>query len=205
MSTEEFEADKSSLRRMLTDFEHDNAKVQLHAGMHKIACTKYCFVFIGCITCGACAQGAVGQYAPVQNVGAVFVVFTLHRYGVFHGNNQHNFPLTAKRVSRCPKDCILVMRLVVCTRMYQLWCLQLRQSAVAQPDAVPKTGPNGEELIMPGMEFMMECYEDELKRPIRNLVSGQLARSLLIQVLTWHLASWLCSEATTYCSLLDLC
>lgn len=29
MSTEEFEADKSSLRRMLTDFEHDNAKVGL--------------------------------------------------------------------------------------------------------------------------------------------------------------------------------
>ncbi|DBA83396.1 hypothetical protein WJX79_000744 [Trebouxia sp. C0005] len=84
VSTEEFEADKSSLRRMLTDFEHDNAK--------------------------------------------------------------------------------------------------LRQSAVVQPDVVPKTGPNGEELIMPGMEFMMECYEDELKRPIRNLVSGQLARSLLIQV-----------------------
>lgn len=35
---------------------------------------------------------------------------------------------------------------------------------------------------MPGMEFMMQCYEDELKHPIRNLVSGQLARSLLIQV-----------------------
>lgn len=28
----------------------------------------------------------------------------------------------------------------------------------------------------------MQCYEDELKHPIRNLVSGQLARSLLIQV-----------------------
>ena len=27
MSTEEFEADKASLRRMLSDFEHDNAKV----------------------------------------------------------------------------------------------------------------------------------------------------------------------------------
>ena len=40
MSTEEFEADKSSLRRMLTDFEHDNAKVQFHAGMHKIVGTS---------------------------------------------------------------------------------------------------------------------------------------------------------------------
>ena len=97
------------------------------------------------------------------------------------------------------------MCLVVYIHMYQSWCLQLRQSAVAHPNAVPKTGPNGEELIMPGMEFMMECYEDELKRPIRNLVSGQLARSLLIQVLIWHLASWLCSEATIYCSLLGLC
>lgn len=35
---------------------------------------------------------------------------------------------------------------------------------------------------MPGMEFMMQCYEHELKHPIKNLVSGQLARSLLIQV-----------------------
>ena len=62
-------------------------------------------------------------------------------------------------------------------------CLQLSHSAVAgSSDTLPKTGSNGEELIMPGMEFMMECYEDELKRPIRNLVSGQLARSLLIQV-----------------------
>jgi len=51
----------------------------------------------------------------------------------------------------------------------------------------PKTGPDGEEVMMPGMEFMMECYEDELKRPIRNLVSGQLARSLLIQVSSLHL------------------
>jgi hypothetical protein len=124
---------------------------------------------------------------------------------VFHSNDQHNFPLTAKRVRRCPKDFTFVICLVLYTRMYHFGCLQLRQSAVAQPDAVPKTGPNGEELIMPGMEFMMVCYEDELKRPIRNLVSGQLARSLLIQVLTRHLALWLCSEAAIYCSLLDLC
>ena len=62
-------------------------------------------------------------------------------------------------------------------------CLQLGHGPVTgSSDPLPKTGPNGEELIMPGMEFMMECYEDELKRPIRNLVSGQLARSLLIQV-----------------------
>jgi hypothetical protein len=27
----------------------------------------------------------------------------------------------------------------------------------------------------------MRCYEEELKRPIRNLVNGELARSLLIQ------------------------
>lgn len=40
---------------------------------------------------------------------------------------------------------------------------------------------------MPGMEFMMQCYEHELKHPIKNLVSGQLARSLLIQV--WRTAT----------------
>ena len=35
--------------------------------------------------------------------------------------------------------------------------------------------------LNPGMAFMMECYEDELKRPIRNLVNGQLLRTILIQ------------------------
>ena len=44
------------------------------------------------------------------------------------------------------------------------------------------TGLTEEEVVMPGMEFMMQCYEHELKHPIKNLVSGQLARSLLIQV-----------------------
>ena len=33
-----------------------------------------------------------------------------------------------------------------------------------------------------GMDFMIACYEDELKKPIRNLVNGRLARTLLIQV-----------------------
>ena len=35
---------------------------------------------------------------------------------------------------------------------------------------------------MPCAQFMMGCYEDELKRPIRNLVNGQLLRTILIQV-----------------------
>jgi len=203
VSTEEFEADKSSLRRMLTDFEHDNAKVQLHADMHKIACTSIALYSSPVLSRVELVLREQLDIMTLNKIGAVFVVLTTLCYGVFHSNDQHNVPLTARRVSRCPKDFILGMHFVVYIGMHQ-WCLQLRQSAVAQPDAVPKTGPNGEELIMPGMEFMMECYEDELKRPIRNLVSGQLARSLLIQVLKWHLASWLCIIATTYCSLLGM-
>ena len=39
-----------------------------------------------------------------------------------------------------------------------------------------------EDLSLPGMAFMMECYEGELKRPIRNLVNGRLLRTILIQV-----------------------
>ncbi len=31
------------------------------------------------------------------------------------------------------------------------------------------------------MAFMMERYEDELKKPIRNIVNGQLLRTILIQ------------------------
>ena len=39
-----------------------------------------------------------------------------------------------------------------------------------------------EDTSLPGMAFMMECYEGELKRPIRNLVNGRLLRTILIQV-----------------------
>lgn len=36
--------------------------------------------------------------------------------------------------------------------------------------------------VLEGMELMMRSYEQELKRPVRNLVNGDLMRSLLIQV-----------------------
>ncbi|EIE20084.1 hypothetical protein COCSUDRAFT_57806 [Coccomyxa subellipsoidea C-169] len=42
-------------------------------------------------------------------------------------------------------------------------------------------GEEGDELL-PGMAFMMSCYEDELKKPIRNIVNGSLLRAILIQV-----------------------
>ncbi|EIE20080.1 hypothetical protein COCSUDRAFT_48597 [Coccomyxa subellipsoidea C-169] len=41
-------------------------------------------------------------------------------------------------------------------------------------------GDEGDELL-PGMAFMMSCYEDELKKPIRNIVNGSLLRAILIQ------------------------
>jgi ATP synthase regulation protein NCA2 len=44
---------------------------------------------------------------------------------------------------------------------------------------------------MPGMAFMMDAYEQELKRPIRNVVNGQLPRTLLIQV---HIVDHTCSH-----------
>jgi len=48
---------------------------------------------------------------------------------------------------------------------------------MSSPNDVP---PSGEELQ--GMELMMRSYEQGLKKPIRHLVSGDLMRSLLIQV-----------------------
>jgi hypothetical protein len=45
----------------------------------------------------------------------------------------------------------------------------------------PVSGVEGDELL-PGMAFMMSRYEDELKKPIRNIVNGQLLRTILIQV-----------------------
>lgn len=39
----------------------------------------------------------------------------------------------------------------------------------------------GEDSAEEGMATLMAVYEQELKRPLRNLINGQLARSLLIQ------------------------
>ncbi|CAL5228618.1 g11782 [Coccomyxa viridis] len=51
----------------------------------------------------------------------------------------------------------------------------------AKPEA-GKEGAEVQDTSLPGMAFMMECYEGELKRPIRNLVNGRLLRTILIQV-----------------------
>ena len=53
------------------------------------------------------------------------------------------------------------------------------------------------EETIPGMEFMMHRYESELKKPIRNLVNGQLARSLLIQVGFTPKSAWECTVEAT--------
>lgn len=38
------------------------------------------------------------------------------------------------------------------------------------------------DMVADGMAFLMRSYEDQLVNPLRNLVTGDLARSLLIQV-----------------------
>lgn len=53
-------------------------------------------------------------------------------------------------------------------------------TAAPAPDAAAGAGPKGSGL--PGMDLMMRSYEAELKKPLRNLVGGDLARALLIQV-----------------------
>ncbi|KAI8113708.1 hypothetical protein M9435_003702 [Picochlorum sp. BPE23] len=56
-----------------------------------------------------------------------------------------------------------------------------RKKKTALPVAVSNS-VDGEDSVLEGMEVMMHSYENELKRPIKNLVSGDLMRSLLIQV-----------------------
>lgn len=41
---------------------------------------------------------------------------------------------------------------------------------------------NDSDAVNRGMQVVMRCYERDLKSPIRNLVAGELARTLLIQV-----------------------
>lgn len=51
--------------------------------------------------------------------------------------------------------------------------------------AVPGSGevvPLNPPAELEGMQLVMRCYEQELKKPVRNLINGELARSLLIQV-----------------------
>ena len=52
-------------------------------------------------------------------------------------------------------------------------------SGVVQTDGSVE---HGDGQLLAGMELMMRSYEQELKRPVRNLVNGDLMRSLLIQV-----------------------
>ena len=59
--------------------------------------------------------------------------------------------------------------------------VQKAEAAVAKREG-GKEGAEIQDTSLPGMAFMMECYEGELKRPIRNLVNGRLLRTILIQV-----------------------
>ncbi len=59
--------------------------------------------------------------------------------------------------------------------------VQKAEAAGAKPEG-GKEAAEIQDRSLPGMAFMMECYEGELKRPIRNLVNGRLLRTILIQV-----------------------
>ena len=58
---------------------------------------------------------------------------------------------------------------------------EMSEAATPQPGG-DQNMTEVEDASLPGMRFMMECYEGELKRPIRNLVNGRLLRTILIQV-----------------------
>ena len=67
------------------------------------------------------------------------------------------------------------------THVVPLAITQKVEVAAAKPEGGPEAAQI-EDTSLPGMAFMMECYEGELKRPIRNLVNGRLLRTILIQV-----------------------
>ena len=69
---------------------------------------------------------------------------------------------------------------------------QKAEAASAKPEG-GREGAEVQDMSLPGMAFMMECYEGELKRPIRNLVNGRLLRTILIQVKKPSKLLWECS------------
>ena len=67
-----------------------------------------------------------------------------------------------------------------------------KDSEIAHPEIeVTDINMTPEELnkLRKDLDFMMTRYEGELKRPIRNVVTGKLPRTLLIQVATKYSTS----------------
>lgn len=60
--------------------------------------------------------------------------------------------------------------------------MQKKKKTAPSVVAVSTPAQTNEDSVLEGMEVMMHSYESELKRPIKNLVAGDLMRSLLIQV-----------------------
>ncbi len=67
----------------------------------------------------------------------------------------------------------------------------------AENVAAEKAAAAAGDEMMPGMAFMMDAYEQELKRPIRNVVNGQLPRTLLIQVIDMSFGVVIGSESVS--------
>ena len=60
--------------------------------------------------------------------------------------------------------------------------VEKKRKLPATLSASSASGQDTDNAVLEGMEVLMHCYENELKKPIRNLVAGDLMRSLLIQV-----------------------
>ena len=58
------------------------------------------------------------------------------------------------------------------------------ERAAAEPAAVPPPVYEWEEQrqLLEGMDLVMRTYESEMQKPLRNIVGGELVRTLLIQV-----------------------
>lgn len=77
------------------------------------------------------------------------------------------------------------------------------ESELAHPDLeISDINMSQEELnkLRQDLDFMMTRYEGELKRPIRNVVTGKLPRTLLIQVRPSNAQRTLCWQVLT-CSI----
>jgi hypothetical protein len=57
-------------------------------------------------------------------------------------------------------------------------------AAAAEPAAAPPPAYEWEEQrqLLEGMDLVMRTYESEMQKPLRNIVGGELVRTLLIQV-----------------------
>ena len=160
MSDAEFSADKESLLRMLTDFEHDRPRLVAAAAAAAASQNPPADPF---------AVTPSPDPAPITTATTTTTTTTSSSSSSINGASPTQPPAAAAAASGGSSS----------------GSSNGGVNGAVAPIAGLATAD--QEVIARGMSAVMAAYEDQLKSPIRHLIAGDLARTLLIQVSPWNL------------------